>query len=96
VAFSIPGPKRINHLMIACENVDDVGLAYEIVPARKLQVPMGFGKNSNDPMYSFYVTNASGRLCEIGFGGRPATHQSEYHRRHIYGHEGQLGAAPSK
>jgi 2,3-dihydroxyethylbenzene 1,2-dioxygenase len=96
IAFGLPGPKRINHLMVECENFDDVGLAYEIVRARKLAVPMDLGKHSNDHMYSFYVQNPSGWLCEIGWGGRPATHQSEHYRRDVYGHEGQLAAEPAK
>ncbi len=90
VAFGIPGPKRLNHVMLEVESFDDVGLAHEIVKQRKLPISMAPGKHANDHMYSFYVVNPSGWMCEIGWGGRPASHQSEYHQRDVFGHEGKL------
>jgi 2,3-dihydroxyethylbenzene 1,2-dioxygenase len=89
VAFGIPGPKRINHLMIEFDNLDDVGLTYEIVRRRGLPVAILPGKHANDHMYSFYFVNPSGWMCEIGWGARAATHQSEYYERDTYGHEFQ-------
>ncbi len=89
VAFGPPGEKRIHHVMFEVENLDDVGLTYEIVRQRKVPVPILPGKHANDHMYSFYVVNPSGWMCEIGWGGRPATHQSEYYQRDTYGHEFQ-------
>ena len=44
------------------------------------------GKHSNDQMYSFYFRNPSGWMFEYGYGGRPATHQSEYYVEDVYGH----------
>jgi len=85
-AFGVPSQKRINHLMIEVENFDDVGLAYEIVQANKLPVAIAPGRHSNDHMYSFYFVNPSGWMCEIGWGAREATHQSEYYQSDIYGH----------
>jgi 2,3-dihydroxyethylbenzene 1,2-dioxygenase len=38
-------------------------------------------------MFSFYVASPSGFLIEVGWGGRPATHQSEHYTRDTYGHE---------
>lgn len=89
VAFGPPGEKRINHVMFEVENLDDVGLTYEIVRRRKIPVAILPGKHANDHMYSFYVVNPSGWMVEIGWGGRPATHQSEYYERDTYGHEFQ-------
>lgn len=87
VAFGPPGEKRINHLMLEVENFDDVGLAYEIVCKAGIPVTMTPGRHANDHMYSFYFLNPSGWMCEIGWGAREATHQSEYYQRDTYGHE---------
>jgi len=87
VAFGPPGEKRINHLMLEVENFDDVGLTYEIVRQAGLPITMMPGRHANDHMYSFYFMNPSGWMCEIGWGAREATHQSEYYQRDTYGHE---------
>ncbi len=87
IAFGPPGVKRINHLMIEVEAMDDVGLAYEIVRRRGIAVAMAPGRHANDHMYSFYFMNPSGWMCEIGWGARAASHQSEYYQRDSYGHE---------
>ena len=91
LAFGPPGEKRINHLMIEVENFDDVGLAYEVVQQNGVPVAIAPGRHANDHMYSFYFVNPSGWMCEIGWGARAATHQSEYYQRDTYGHEPVLG-----
>ena len=93
VAFGIGGEqKRINHLMVEVENFDDLGLTYDFVRKHNLPIRITPGKHSNDHMFSFYVGNPSGWMWEYGWGGRPATHQSEYYLEDIYGHEFQPGA----
>ncbi|MBV1876290.1 MAG: VOC family protein [Pseudomonadales bacterium] len=89
LAFGLPSEKRINHMMLECESFDDLGLAQEIVEEKQVPVGMKFGKHSNDHMYSFYIVNPSGWMIELGWGGRPATHQSEYYNGDIYGHKPQ-------
>jgi hypothetical protein len=37
-------------------------------------------------MYSFYFINPSGFMCEIGWGARPSSHQSEFFQRDTFGH----------
>jgi 2,3-dihydroxyethylbenzene 1,2-dioxygenase len=92
IAFGIgPQSRRINHLMIEVDNFDDVGLAYDVVRKRQVPVMVTPGKHSNDHMYSFYVGNPSGWMFEYGYGGRPATHQSEYHVEDMYGHRPEAG-----
>lgn len=91
IAFGPPGAKRINHLMIEVENFDDVGLAYDIVRQNDIPVAIAPGRHANDHMYSFYFMNPSGWMCEIGWGAREATHQSEYYQRDAYGHEPVAG-----
>jgi 2,3-dihydroxybiphenyl 1,2-dioxygenase len=92
VAFGVPGSgQRINHLMIEVDNLDDVGLTYDLVRKNKIPVTITPGKHSNDHMYSFYFRNPSGWNFEYGWGARPATYQSEYHQSDIYGHQFQSG-----
>jgi 2,3-dihydroxybiphenyl 1,2-dioxygenase len=93
VAFGIGGAKtRINHLMIEVDNLDDVGLTYDLVRKHKLPIRITPGKHSNDHMFSFYVGNPSGWMWEYGWGARSATHQSEYYVEDMYGHEFEPGA----
>jgi hypothetical protein len=42
-------------------------------------------------MYSFYLSNPSGWAFEYGYGGRPATYQSEYYVEDVYGHRPESG-----
>jgi 2,3-dihydroxyethylbenzene 1,2-dioxygenase len=93
VAFGIGGiKKRINHLMIEVDTLDDVGLTYDLVRKHKLPIRITPGKHSNDHMFSFYVGNPSGWMWEYGWGARPATHQSEYYTEDMYGHEFEPGS----
>jgi 2,3-dihydroxybiphenyl 1,2-dioxygenase len=88
VAFGMgPMKKRLHHLMIEVENLDDVGLAYDLVQKRELPVLLNLGKHANDQMLSFYVQTPSGWFCEYGGGGRAASEQSEYSVRGIWGHD---------
>jgi 2,3-dihydroxyethylbenzene 1,2-dioxygenase len=90
-AFGAPSQKRINHLMLEFEEFDDIGLAREAVDRNKVQVGIETGRHANDHMYSFYVITPSGWMNEMGWGGRPATHQSEYYERDTYGHVANAG-----
>jgi 2,3-dihydroxybiphenyl 1,2-dioxygenase len=100
VAFGIPGnERRINHLMLEVDNLDDVGMTYDLVCKNKVPVTIAPGKHSNDHMYSFYFRNPSGWMIEYGWGARAATYQSEYFTGDIYGHQMQadaFGAPPAK
>jgi 2,3-dihydroxyethylbenzene 1,2-dioxygenase len=92
VAFGIGSPdKRLNHIMLEVDNLDDVGLTHELVRGAKIPVHIQLGKHSNDHMYSFYFRSPSGFMIEYGFGARPATHQSEYYAEDFYGHRPEEG-----
>ncbi len=65
----IPMPKKIHHLMIQVEEMDDVGLAYDRCVAAGFEIGMGLGHHPNDHMFSFYVKTPSGVLIEYGWGG---------------------------
>ena len=92
VAFGVgDGKRRLNHIMIEVDNPDDVGLTYDLVRKHKIPVRILPGKHSNDHMYSFYFGSPSGWMFEYGYGGRPATHQSEYYVEDMYGHQPEAG-----
>ena len=90
-AFGAPSKKRINHVMFEFEEFDDLGLVRQVVDRNEVRVGVEVGKHANDQMYSFYVITPSGFMNEFGWGGRPATHQSEYYQRDIYGHAPNAG-----
>jgi 2,3-dihydroxyethylbenzene 1,2-dioxygenase len=91
VAWGVPpGDKRLNHIMLEVDNLDDVGLTYDLVKKASIPIAMDLGKHANDAMFSFYFKSPSGFNIEYGFGGRPATHQSEYYDADTYGHKGLL------
>lgn len=91
VAFGIPGERRLNHVMLEVDNLDDVGMTYDLVRTNKIPVTITPGKHSNDHMYSFYFRTPSGWMFEYGWGARPATYQSEYFTGDVYGHQPEAG-----
>jgi 2,3-dihydroxybiphenyl 1,2-dioxygenase len=92
VAWGIgSGDKRLNHIMLEADNLDDVGLTHDLVRKAKIPVAIQLGKHANDQMYSFYFKSPSGFNFEYGFSGRPATHQSEYYDGDYYGHAPEAG-----
>lgn len=87
VAFGLgPMPKRINHMMIEYTDLDDLGLAHDIVRKRKLDVAVQLGKHSNDKALTFYHANPSGWLWELGWGAAKSGPQQEYYHGDIFGH----------
>ena len=100
VAFGLGGGenKRFNHLMVEVDNLDDVGMTYDLVRRQKIPVAITPGKHSNDHMFSFYFQTPSGWMLEYGWGARDATYQSEYFTEDVYGHANEAGGfgPPSK
>lgn len=89
-AFGLPSKGRINHVMLEVDNLDDVFYAYELMKD-KYGIAITPGKHANDQMFSFYGISPSGFQVEVGYGGRPASHQSEYYTRDTYGHAFNMG-----
>lgn len=87
VAFGLgPMEKRINHLMIEYTELDDLGLAHDLVRQREIDVALQLGKHSNDEALTFYCANPSGWLWEFGWGAKKAPAQQEHYTRDIFGH----------
>ena len=84
-----PAAKRINHLMLAVDNIDDVGMTHDIVRDLKIPVSVALGKHANDQMFTFYSVTPSGWLLEYGGAGRVASHQSEYYEYDMWGHDNE-------
>ncbi|KAA0999724.1 glyoxalase [Paraburkholderia panacisoli] len=66
---AIPGPKRLNHVMVEVKEMDDVGLAYDRCMAAGAPMLLHLGHHPNDQMFSFYVQTPSGFALEYGCGG---------------------------
>lgn len=95
LAFSGPGPKRVNHIMFEVEQMADVGLAHDLVVRSGVPVIIQPGSHANDQMFSFYFKNPSGFMNEIGWGGRPAQAQAEYYEGDSFGHKPVPGSMKS-
>lgn len=57
------------HLMLEVNDLDDVGIAYDLCEARGVPLSRTIGKHSNDRMISFYMNSPSEFRVEFGWGG---------------------------
>ncbi len=102
LAVGGPQPKRIHHIMLEVERMDDVGLCYDRALRKRLQIANTLGKHPNDGMFSFYAHTPSDFQFEFGWGGveiddatwTPTTH----HCVSEWGHHppGYLARRPKK
>jgi len=75
-------PKRINHVMVECNSLNDVGTGRDLCLARGVPIVIELGCHMNDRMVSFYLGNPSGFALEYGWGARmidEATWQVEHY-----------------
>jgi len=87
----VPGPKRLNHIMLQVASLDDVGACLDAAQAAGVRISSSLGKHSNDKMVSFYMETPSGFEIEYGCGGveiddaiwQPTTYRSTS----IWGHK---------
>lgn len=63
------GLRKIHHLMIEVDRVDEVGRARDRALANGFRIAQDLGQHPNDKMISFYVETPSGFLVEFGWGG---------------------------
>jgi extradiol dioxygenase len=63
-------PKRINHIMMECKSLDDVGSARDLCLERGVPIAIDLGRHMNDHVVSFYMANPSNFAIEYGWGGR--------------------------
>lgn len=90
---NIPSPKRLLHLMVEVNNVDDVMQTYYLVQKSEIRLASDIGRHSNDFMFSFYMESPSGFEIEYGFDGREiddSVWKVEHHAAgSIWGHKSQ-------
>jgi 2,3-dihydroxybiphenyl 1,2-dioxygenase len=73
-----PPPRKLNHLMVELNDLDDVGMAFSTLQQKG--VPIGnLGRHTNDRMLSFYVETPSGFNLEYGFGGLLIEDEATWH-----------------
>ncbi|HKP79660.1 MAG TPA: VOC family protein [Phenylobacterium sp.] len=85
----LPGGKRLNHIMVELNEVDDVIRGYQRCVALGYRTG-GIGRHPNDLMLSFYVATPAGFDIEYGWGGRHIEGEWEvgqYDRISLWGHE---------
>ena len=64
-----PSPKRLNHIMLEFQDMNDVGAAYDRAVAAGVPIILELGHHPNDDMFSFYMRTPSGFGLELGWGG---------------------------
>jgi 2,3-dihydroxybiphenyl 1,2-dioxygenase len=83
-------PKRLHHIMLQANSLDDVGSAYYLCQNRQVPIIMHLGRHTNDHMVSFYLRTPSGFAVEYGWGAREVddrTWQVQVHASaSIWGH----------
>lgn len=60
-------PKRMHHMMLQVETLDEVGFALDRLQATGAKLTQTLGRHSNDKMVSFYVSTPSGFELEYGY-----------------------------
>ena len=100
-------PKCINHIMVECNSLGDVGTGRDLCLQRGVPIGIDLGCHMNDQMVSFYMGNPSNFALEYGWNGRvidDATWQIEHYDtvESIWGHAqlkdliNSLAQAPKK
>lgn len=87
----VPGHFGLHHVGIEVNELDDVGIAYDLVRRRELSVQMTLGRHTQDPVISFYHFSPTGTLFEYLTGGDVVTDASYVESRpsdlSLWGHE---------
>lgn len=86
LAFGVGDEKRLNHMMLEYEHLNDLGKAHDIVRERGIDVALQLGKHANDAALTFYFATPSGWLLELGWAGEPSFQQQQYHLKDVFGH----------
>jgi 2,3-dihydroxybiphenyl 1,2-dioxygenase len=93
----VPAPRRLNHVMLQLESLDDVGSGLDAAGRAGVKISSSLGRHTNDQMVSFYMQTPSGFDVEYGFGGREIDDATwrpgKYDAPSIWGHKGNLNPA---
>lgn len=83
--------KRMGHLMLQVNSLDDVGSTYDICLQRGI-TNTTIGRHPNDKMISFYLHTPSGWLYEYGYGAREVSDDEPVERFTVISEWGHLRA----
>jgi 2,3-dihydroxybiphenyl 1,2-dioxygenase len=93
-------PKKIVHLMVETQSIDDVGRALYRCQERGIHLTFTLGRHSNDDMLSFYPLSPSGFDIEYGWGGLEVDDETWHVLTHdansAWGHTYQRPPRPPK
>lgn len=96
----VPIPKKIVHLMVETQSLDDVGRALYRCQERGIHLSFTLGRHSNDEMLSFYPLSPAGFDVEYGWGGLEVDDESWHVLTHdansAWGHIFQRPPRPAK
>jgi extradiol dioxygenase len=72
--LSMPNMRGLHHIMVECNDLDDVGITNDLVQDRMetkkdLGYSLTLGRHATDRMLSIYVDTPSGFIIEYGWGG---------------------------
>ncbi|MET0658998.1 MAG: VOC family protein [Steroidobacteraceae bacterium] len=81
-----PMEKRLHHVMIEYDDLNDVGLAHDLVQRHGMDIGMQLGKHANDHALSFYVGTPSRWLLELGCNVRSTPAHAEHSQFDLFGH----------
>ncbi|TVS85083.1 VOC family protein [Mycobacterium helveticum] len=88
---TMPGMRGLHHIMVQLNELDDVGIAYDLCKQQGLPISMTLGRHTNDQMVSFYVRSPSGFDIEYGWGAIEVDDQSwsvaKFNRASVWGHQ---------
>jgi 2,3-dihydroxybiphenyl 1,2-dioxygenase len=93
-------PKKIIHMMVETQSLDDVGRALQRCLERRIHLSFTLGRHSNDRMLSFYPLSPSGFDVEYGWGGLEVDDENWHVLTHdtnsAWGHIYQRPPRPAK
>jgi 2,3-dihydroxybiphenyl 1,2-dioxygenase len=95
----MPGTLGLQHLGIEVNELDDVGIAYDLVQEREIQLMATLGRHAQDPVISFYSFTPSGFPVEYIWDGEEDTPDRPFAERKpmrlsTWGHKFQKSAPP--
>ena len=73
---TLGGPKRLHHLMLEANALDDVGTTFYRAQDLGVPIALTLGRHPNDRMFSFYGVTPAGFLFELGADGREVDDRS--------------------
>lgn len=89
--IGVPGLHGMDHIGLELKELDDVGIAYDLVQERGLPIHMTMGRHTQDPCISFYSYTPTGGKIEYIWGGaeypQEEFFETKAERLSVWGHK---------